>query len=114
MVKVFNTCGYAAPGATSPSPAKVTSSATASVAASTTSLLPEPVDNTAAIIAAMPAWLTSGEDQWATSEVDYLHPTPGLRVFGQAPRRSELDGDWALRPDSEVLVYERDQSLRST
>lgn len=101
-------------GTASPPPAGVTTS----VSASTTSLLaapvPEAVDPTASIIAAMPVWLTSGEDQWATTEVDYLHPTPGLRVFGQLPRRSELDCDWALRPDSEVLVYDRDQSLRST
>jgi hypothetical protein len=75
---------------------------------------PAASDNTAAIVAAMPSWLSSGDDQWDSSDVDFLHPTPGLRVFGQLPRRSELDCDWALRPDSEVLVYERDTSLRST
>jgi hypothetical protein len=75
---------------------------------------PAASDNTAAIVAAMPSWLSSGDDQWHSTDVDFLHPTPGLRVFGQLPRRSELDCDWALRPDSEVLVYERDTSLRST
>ena len=70
-------------------------------------------DRTQAIVEAMPAWLTSGEDCWETRDVDFLHPTPGLRVFGALPRRSELDVDWTLRPDSEALVYERDSSLRS-
>jgi hypothetical protein len=70
-------------------------------------------DSTNAIVDAMPAWLTSGEDCWDTADVDFLHPTPGLRVFGAVPRRCELDSDWILRPDSEVLVYERDPSLRT-
>jgi hypothetical protein len=75
---------------------------------------PAPVkDSTSAIVDAMPAWLTSGDDCWEPSDVDYLHPTPGLRVFGAVPRRCELDPDWILRPDSEVLVYERDPSLRT-
>jgi hypothetical protein len=30
------------------------------------------------------------------------------------PRRSELDADWVLSPDSEHLVYKPDPSLRST
>lgn len=74
----------------------------------------DPVDNTAAIVDAMPTWLSSGEDVWSAEDVNFLYPRSGLRIFGQLPRRSELDTDWILRPDSETLAYERDGSLRST
>lgn len=71
-------------------------------------------DAAQAIVDAMPAWLTADEDCWSPSAVNYIDASPAYRVFGAVPRRSELDEDWLLRPDSEVLVYERDPSLRST
>jgi len=69
---------------------------------------------TMAIVGAMPSWLAQGEDTWPQSELDFLRPSPELRTYGpDGPRRSELDADWPLRPDSEQLLYQADPSLRS-
>lgn len=70
-------------------------------------------DATEAIMAEMPAWLAAGEDLWPSEKLNFIDPVSALRVFGPLPRRSEFDSDWALRPDSEQLVYVPDQSLRS-
>lgn len=67
-------------------------------------------------VAVMPQWLTHSEDMWTCNDLNFIDDHSLYRVYGAAaigPRRCELDSDWILRPDSELLVYEQDSSIRS-
>ena len=61
---------------------------------------------------AIPLWMQS-DPVWAAKDVNFFNPRPEYRVFAAYPRRCEMDSDWILRPDSEVLEYSRDPSIRS-
>ena len=74
------------------------------------------VDIDASEASQAPAWVyhTTKDDKWAPVDLNFFASLPKYRVFGPpGPRRCEMDADWILRPDSEPLVVERDDSLRS-
>ena len=62
-----------------------------------------------------PQWLTGDAAEWKTSERDFFQVLPQYRTLVRAPRRSELDADWILRPNlsAQTLVYKPDSSLRT-
>jgi hypothetical protein len=104
---VGNGGGAAAASSSSAAAAAATSTGAAGATASS------PADATAAIVDSMPHWLAKDEDLWEAADLDFLHPSPALRSFAPLPRRSEMDADWILRPDSEAVQYEPDTSLRT-
>ena len=62
-----------------------------------------------------PQWLNGDAAEWKTSERDFFQVLPQYRMLVRAPRRSELDVDWILRPNlsAQSLVYKPDTSLRT-
>eukprot|EP01034_Spumella_vulgaris_P029722 gene29722-36814_t len=60
-----------------------------------------------------PLWLED-DAHWSAQEINYFQPHSEYRVFVSAPRRCEMDADWPLRPDSELLQYRQDPSIRTS
>lgn len=62
---------------------------------------------------AAPDFLTAAP-KWSPKDLDYFRTHPEYRSYMQVPSLSEKDDDWDLRPFSENLQYDVDNSLRST
>lgn len=61
----------------------------------------------------LPSWATA-ESSWQCSEVDMFRAKANMsQVYVNAPRRTEVDDDWLLRPLSKTFEFDQDHSLRS-
>ena len=59
------------------------------------------------------AWLAE-EPVWNSNETNYFRTRPNFRTYSAVPMRTETDPDYALRPYARPLLYNQDDSLRSS
>ena len=55
---------------------------------------------------AAPSWMTAPV-VWSSEEKDFFRPRPDLRVYSAAPKRTEVDLDWNLRPKPGRVLAEK-------